>query len=369
MALTRIPGGLRWPRPLTTRAGFNDVILIDATAERFGAVGHVYIPGGGTKSIRKVHFVTGTCAINAASELILALQNVNAAAGDPAQPDGTDDETVTILGSAISSGAWITTGNLSADRSVTDGDALGLEIRYSTFTAADAARIQCYDWQLFGTGSAHWPSANLFATTWQQSGEVPNVLFEFSDGTFGCFYGAWPAVSSSTVSFNSGSAADEIGLKFQVAAPCSIRWADAILGPTGATGGDFDLVLYNAAGSSIASRSYDGQWRLLNEARNYYLSLPETDLSAGVDYRLVIKPTGANNVTLGYWTLSAAGHREVWPGGTNACYTARADGGAWTDTTTRIPEIYPGFSRFDDGAGGGGGGSGEPANLSGGIHQ
>jgi hypothetical protein len=62
-------------------------------------------------------------------------------------------------------------------------------------------------------------------------------------------------------------------------------------------------------------------------------------------------------VILAYFDVANADHLQAHIGGTEWYLSSRVNGGAWTDTTTRRPMLWPYISAIDDGAGGGGGGT------------
>jgi hypothetical protein len=82
-------------------------------------------------------------------------------------------------------------------------------------------------------------------------------------------------------------------------------------------------------------------------------------LSSDTIYRLALKPTTANNITLQYFDVAAAGHMQAHWGGEGWALTSRVDSGAWAAvTTTRRPFLWPYVCAIDDAAGGGGSGGG-----------
>ena len=98
-------------------------IAVQASQQFLSHCGSVYVPGGGSKSIRFVEFRFGTVVKAAGSNARVTLAPVDLTSGPPVIP-GAGGETVTIANAdgGFVSNTWYTTGALSADRSVTSGD-------------------------------------------------------------------------------------------------------------------------------------------------------------------------------------------------------------------------------------------------------
>ena len=79
-------------------------------------------------------------------------------------------------------------------------------------------------------------------------------------------------------------------------------------------------------------------------------------LTANTYYRLVVKPTTANNITVVDYTFASVALMDAISGGQYCHKTERTDAGAWTDTTTRRPWMGFLIDQLDDGVGGSGGG-------------
>lgn len=354
MTLQRIPGGgLLLMPPLHSYLGLTTASrhVMSAAGHKIAVIGNVWTPGRASKSLRKIHFLTSTIAINSASSIQIACQDLDTSNSNPPRGDGVNDQTVSISGAAITSNAWVTSGSLSSDRSVAWGDTLVLEFTFATFTAADSFTLQNYSNSQTGSGGQSYPAVVAYTTSWGLTVHQPNILLEFSDGTFGCFDGCYPTTGLTGVSFNSASTPDERALKFQVPFACSI---DGVYGfiEAFAAGADYSVVLYNEAGTAISTKAISGATYVNSDSTLVFHCLPETDLDANTWYYLAVKPTTTNNCRFNHWTVNAAGHAAVWPLGTTGYLSTRTDAGAWSDTTTGIPALFPRFSRFHDGAGG-----------------
>ena len=163
-----------------------------------------------------------------------------------------------------------------------------------------------------------------------------------------------PATAVTVSAFNNTNSAAR-GLRFQVPVKCrcvGIRtWASTSVG-------DFNIVLYNDAGTELSSSSTTLDGDHTAAVANAYIAAffdsPVT-LDANTWYRAVVEPSSATNTTLAFITLPGADYRSAWPHGTNAHYTTRASG-SWTDSATdQLPVIELLLDQFDDGTGTGAG--------------
>jgi hypothetical protein len=89
-------------------------------------------------------------------------------------------------------------------------------------------------------------------------------------------------------------------------------------------------------------------------------------LAANTTYRLAIKPTTANNISVQYGDVANASYFGAMNGGTAWRLASRIDGGAWAAAvTTRRPHIGLRLSAVHDGTGSGG--PIGPGRLTGGL--
>jgi hypothetical protein len=352
------------PPPLTTGATTSSVI--DATGEKIAWIGRVWNKDRASKSIRKVGFRFGTVTKAGGSGLTVSLQNVDTANGPPFQPDGTQDQTVAIANgdAGFASNSWYQTGALSADRSVSFGELIAVVVEYdgSGRLGADAVNFT----NPAASISPALQGVSLLTASWAAVAVLPSIILEFSDGTFGTVESALPTSTGlSTVNVNSGSTPDEYAIEFQV--PAAMKVDGGWFNATAAAGADFDITLYDAGGSSLASVSVDANTVRSTSVSTTIVTFAEVTLAKNTTYRLAIKPTTANNITVVQFDVASADHKQALPGGTSWNYTTRTDAGAWAAaTTTRSLIGGLRISAIDDGTGSGSGG-GSRARIFGGF--
>jgi hypothetical protein len=271
------------------------------------------------------------------------------------QPDGVVDQSVTVASGSVVTG-WMNPGNFGATRAVTRGDYLALVIDIPTFTAGDNVRVG----QM--TQSNCRIPYGIGATSTKLAGQLPIVALHYNDDSYG-FFPTLPAINAAaTETYHSGTAGgDEYGLAFMLPVPCTLN--EVIVRLSVAAAADFDLVLYDASDSVLATLSYDDDVNSGAGVGVHCLVLQSAvNLSAATLYRLIIKPTTTNSVGLNYAGFASSTlMRDTIDGGTDLYLTKRVDAGAWTNYNNgtdgyRRPFMSLGLSALDDGTGGGGGG-------------
>lgn len=330
----------------TTAPGYTSNLL-DASADRVAVV--FYAPKTG--NIRKLSFLTGTVpAIDAASTLVYALQNVSLTTGDP---DGSDDETATIAAGTIAASTMLQSGNLSADRAVTKGDLVAAVVRYGVFTAGDQVNIQTMAGLAgkIGPGSnGSYVTINLSGSYVKQNAAQPVIEIEYDDGTYAyseTLSQCWNALTNDV--YNNTSTPDEIGLRFQVPFACRLAglWASVDLD------GDCNVNLYTAAGKTTM-KSIDKEVRLGTGPGTIVWPEVVTPvvLAANTTYVLALEPSSATSLTLYSGTVRAAGVMGQMVGGTEWQYATAKNPATTADfsaTTTKRPFMGLKLDQIDNG--------------------
>lgn len=318
---------------------------IDATGEKLAHIGRVWWPGtASSKTITGVGFRFGNSITKAGgSALTVSLQDVDLATGPPYQPDGTQDQTAAVANANASFAAntWIDL-TFGSTRAVNKGDRLAVVIEFDGSGRLGADSVNFAALASSNSGAYGGAGISHFTASWAATTGSPGVIFAFDDGTYGKFAGSWPSntATSATVTANTGTTPDEVGLKFSLPFSVSVDQLAAYLSVS-ASSSDFDVILYDSGGSVVASGSADANaTNATGTARVFLIPIVPTTLSANTTYRLVVKPTTANSVVVMHVDVATANHLTVHPGGTAWHWTQRTDGGAWTDTTTRRPYYF-----------------------------
>jgi hypothetical protein len=326
--------------------------VIDAAAEKFAWFGQVQTPDRGTKSIRTVGFLPGAITSAGGSTMRVSLQNLDNATTVPTRPDGTQDQTVDFLASAMTASTWYQTGNLSADRSVTHGEPLAVVIEFQSFAGADAVNLQNLQHASSFPGNY---GCSHFTAAWATVTSLPNIILGFSDGTFGTLgTSSYPYASLATEVISTGSTPDEVALKFSVPFACKIDGAWVSLATNGSR--VFDINLYEDGNATpLVTVTPDPEHITATSGRNIMVNFAEQTLTANTVYYLAIKPTSANNTSVYSITVSDANHFNAMPGGTAFCFASRTDAAAsWTPTTTKRLQAGIQISALSDNASTGG---------------
>jgi hypothetical protein len=370
MSLQTIPGrGMLLPAPPWLIAGntpaYSASPLIDATGEKIAMCGRVWSKDRTSKTINKVHFRFGTIVKAGGSGLTVSLQDLSTAATFIAPDETTDQYRAIATGDAnFASNTWYTTGLLTHDgtdsgtkRTIAHGDPLAIVIEFdgsgrlgsdSVIIAATAA-----------VASSHLSQTVLKSGgSWSQSNAIPNVILEFSDGTFGTMLMSFPtsAISSVTYNVDTGTA-DEYALEFSLpfAAKVDGAWFVATIANASY---DFDLVLYDGTTAMTnGTINVDGAQNGAGGSVRYgEAPFPaEVTLAPNTTYRLSLKPTTVNSIALTYFDVAAAGHFQAHDGGTSFHMASRLNSGAWDSTgtssvyLTRRPFMGIRISALDDG--------------------
>jgi len=327
---------------------FTNSNSVNATGEKFAFSGAVWFPArSGTKDIIKVGFFFGGVTKAGGSALTVSLQNVSTATAQ-CIPDETQDQTVAVANAdaSFATNTWLQTGALSANRTVSFGEMLSVVIEYD-----GAGRLGSDVFTIRGIntddlGPAHFStSMTKVSGSWFDEPFAPNIILEFSDGSFGTLFGAFPCSALGVLTFDSSDTPDEYALEFSFPAGEQLEGASWMMShDTGSS--DAELNLYTGT-TVLATVALDASHKATAAATidSAHAAAPfdgVQNLTGGATYRLGIKPTTTNDIRLYYFDVAAAGHLQAHIGGTGWVLTSRTDAGSWAaPTTTRRLLLFP----------------------------
>lgn len=353
MALQTIDGGGVWiPQSYDNHTIGASTFVLDATGE-YAAL--VFIAPK-TGNIDRFDFHVGAVGNSPDNGLRASLQTVDGATGLP---------TGTLLGAtnnaAVTYAHSVTTGWKNTDfaevAAVTRGQVIAAVIDIPSFTASDNITI------------SRWPTNTILvfpygisAAGTKGTSDLPVITIHYTDG-YACLAGAnHPGpITRALAIYNSGTAgADEVGLKFSVPFPCTLDKVSMVMAV--AAGANFEVLVYDSDGTSVLSTTtIDGDVVASTSlgVANFVLTTP-VSIVANTGYRVTVRPTTANNVTLEYYTFQSLDLMDAMEGGSSMCLTSQINqGGVWTDHNSGTfgrPALSLHLTAFDDGVSGGGGG-------------
>jgi hypothetical protein len=304
---------------------------LTASAHKFAWVGQMWNKARATKSIRKVWFLPTAITSAGGSTCRISLQDVDASTGLPARPDGVQDQTVDFLVSAPTAGTMYQTAALSADRSVAFGEWVAVVLEFQTYLGADAISVQ--NLGLATSNHVNMAQALLNTASWAIVTAIPNVILEFSDGTYGTLDGAFVLESITSNTVTTATTPDEFAIAFQVPFAGKVDGC-YLLGSSAGAGRDVSIRLYQGV-SNLQSVAIDGDRFPNTSGRAIIVPIPETDIAADTQYYVSWRPDTASNTTVYSFAVNTAAHLDCHPGGQTLDYATRTDAGAWTISTTK----------------------------------
>lgn len=334
------------PSVLTGGLGIGGTTL-NASGDRIGFV--IQCPKAGV--LDKFEFRTNAVANNPDNGIRPSFQTIDLATGFP---DGTQDQFRDITGT-ITADTWQVPGLMTSDgtdtgtkRTVAAGELLGCVVDFVSFVASDSFQV--------ATLGSTAPIRNQYMADGSTGAyamnatNMPILALKYDDGTYATFtLPFWPVQNWNAIATGTGTTPDERALKI-VALPLAMRTTGVWV--LGDLDGTIDLVLYNAASGVIDTISLDPDVRNAgNSARQFALwpNGPHT-LSAGVVYRVAVKPTSATTCYVETIEVPSSGYMQCLPGGSNLILSTRTDGGAWSDDATRRPMITLEINGIDPGS-------------------
>lgn len=339
MALQRIPGvnthWLHGPPPITATATPTAVVL-DAAAERLTMVGRFCHESGGGRVVDGVEFLFGTVTKTNGSTFQVSLQHVDPVSGPVVREDGTPDQTLTIPNAAAGfvTNAWYG-GDFdgAATRTLAIGELVAVVFQFAAFVAGDSAALRGAGVLANGViDNQNCVVANVTGTYAVQS-LLANVIFRCTDGTFGTLEEALPFKALNAHVVNVGTVgADEYALGVHLPFPfeSDMLWVEALLPSTA----DSEALVYSG-GTAMTTVVLDPNTLRLSSATHLRVPYAPVVHAAGALYRLALRPTSVNSLTLYSLDVNEAGHLSCLPGGTAFHTWTRVDQGAtWTPLVT-----------------------------------
>lgn len=293
--------------------------------------------GLSSKTLDKVGFLFGSVTKAGGSTVTVSLQDMDLTTGPPVRSDNTQDQIYTILNAdaSFASNTYYT-ATLTSNRTVSPGDKLCVVWEYASYGGADTFNINAIvtNSPLLMTNGV----TRLNTGSYVDRAALTNVHFGFTDGTYGTLDGNLTYSALGTFTYNSASTPDEYAGSFTVDQNITIDAVFASVRPAGSTS-DFDIVLYNGT-TSIGSCSVDAHNIPVADYPALCTLSSRIILTTGNTYRIAVKPTTANNVSVRYRDVSVAALRAITAYGTNWSSTSRTDAGSWAaDTTTRLMNV------------------------------
>ena len=110
---------------------------------------------------------------------------------------------------------------------------------------------------------------------------------------------------------------------------------------------NFDVVLYDPSSSALRTVSVDTDFIVGTSMHNQPVRWANVTLTAGLVYRLAMKPTTASTIEISYYDANSLDILNTTPGISGSRLSTRTDAGAWTETPTRRLFSYPIFNSIE----------------------
>ena len=325
MSLVPIVGGGLWMPSYypTAWAVGTTAYLIDATGEKAVCVCHAPKIG----NIDRFDFNVAAVTNSPDNGLRASLQGVDLATG---QNNGT------ILGATNNAFALyahtVTTGwkssNFGEVAAVTRGQLLACVLDLPTFVASDSLSLSSLNLNTNACGVPY----GISVTGTKLATQLPLLALHYTDGYVPV--SPWlPGLNTlANITYNSTTGvADEWGLAFKIAAPCMLNAVGLTI--TVVAGADFELVVYDAANNILSTTVHDGDVTGLTTQAGFTIPVQtELELAANTLYRVTVRPTTANNISMQYMTFASLDLMDTAEGGRDWYMTSRLNqSGPWTD--------------------------------------
>lgn len=289
----------------------------------------------------------GTCT--APQDVKVALMDVTL---NSTNPDNTDDAFRDEPASKFTTGAVFESGRITSDgtdsgtpKTVVAGTALAVTFRW---VSASGTLVTFNHRDPSGT-----PQSNMslgYTTRWGASAwfgssvDAPTLTLIYADGAeeVPCYL-QHPFANRVSNTHQVGSSPDEYGLYWQA----SITGLLDRLGMNpGNSTANLEWSVYDEASTVLARYTSTSREHVVGSNRIAYGYFDQVPIQRGSIYRFSCRPTTAANLSVDTTDITAA-WRATSPLGPLGCLTTRTNDGAWTETITKLPYYFLGFSAVE----------------------
>lgn len=232
---------------------------------------------------------------------------------------------------------WVTLGTAAAG---TAGDVVAARIWPAG--TPDVSNYVAIGYAGLSPSSLRVPHVATYTSGWLTPISAIGPAAIYAGGTV-----ALPALTDVVSEYNADTTPDEVGVLFSAPFDCVCNGATWSIYPELGASSSFTVKLYNSADTLLASAVVNVA-QLDMGVTSYILSChwDGVSLTANASYRLTVLATSAYDVRLACAVCNEAASRAWWPEGERFQYTARTDGGAWTESTTKLPMLSPLLSSY-----------------------
>lgn len=322
--------------------------------------GRIWAPARftGTKDITKIHFRFGTVVKAGGSGLVIGLCSVDTTGGGPPAPScaqGAITQNVAVAnGDAnFATNTWYPSGALSANRTISYGDYVAVVTEWDGAgrLGSDSYIISSIQVNSAFAGDGGVELYN--GTSWSLTGgQVPNIVLEFTDGTFGTIEDSIPISAIATL--NAASNGTEYAMTFSSPVPFWIDGLWAYGNTVSGTTRDFKLVLYEGT-TSVVECTFDANLASSSTTtKRYSCPIAETLVKANATYNFGFRGLTTSADQVAYFDVANAAHFALHSGMKEWSYVDRTCcSGAWGNANTtrrllvgfRVSRVGTGVSR------------------------
>lgn len=348
-AMQSIKGGMYIPGYPGSSSGApgTSTVVLDAAGEAIANIGPAPVAGEVAGGI----FRTGT--VTTGDTCDLRLETVDeVTTGDPTGTLlDTNSNIAVAIAAADDNKTFLST--FTATATITKDQMFALVL----VNGAGGGNMQINFWN---DEAISFPYIDHFTAAWAKIQSAPLAGLFYSGPVYHPIEGFWPigttsagGASVTTITFGSGSAADEIGNILQFPYPGTVTgywiWADLDAAA--------DVLLYDNAGNAIAGMESNLSTvaRGSTAASIYKRYFESTyDFAASTNFRMVVKPTTASTLTIYEIDVPSAAAMDHFDGGQLIHKTSRVDAGSFSQVTTKRLLMGVLVNAYSDGAGSGG---------------